>query len=64
MATLDAAAKMKVLPKVRGDGRIAEVLDKLEAFLDEAFGGTSQCSRAVKRMKKELAEQGSTRYWR
>ena len=64
MDALDRVISEKVLTKVRGDERIAEMLAKMELWLKENLD-TSSCSlQHVKRMQEELEHYGATQFWR
>lgn len=61
---LDRVISEKVLTKVRGDERIAEMLTKIEEWLVGNLAPTSISLHHVKRMKEELEYYGATQFWR
>lgn len=61
---LDQVIAEKVLPKLKGDDRIAEMLKDLkEAFLEHLGAESTSCSH-ITRMEEELLRYGSTQFWR
>ena len=54
----------KVLPKLRGDERVAETLEKLRDALEQALGADSRAVNKLNWMMKELEAFGSTQFWR
>ncbi|MBP1995823.1 McrB family protein [Paenibacillus eucommiae] len=54
----------KVLPKVRGDDSISEMLAKLHPVFEAKFGSNSAAVGIVERMKKEIARYGAAQFWR
>lgn len=61
---LDRVIAEKVLPKLRGDDRIAELLAELRQAFQERLGEASVCCGHVVRMEKELTRYGATQFWR
>ncbi|MFC6454207.1 hypothetical protein [Paenibacillus vulneris] len=61
---VDRAASEKVLPKIRGDERIAPLLQQLIDWMTAKLGEASESLRHVKRMKGELDRYGSAQFWR
>lgn len=61
---LDEAIKMKILPKVKGDSRIEDMLGRLRSYLVETFGEDGSSATVVTRMLGEVGQMGSTRFWR
>ncbi|WP_078551696.1 McrB family protein [Bacillus alkalicellulosilyticus] len=61
---LDRVISEKVLPKVRGDERISDLLEQLERWLVQELEGNSISLTHVKRMKEELSYYGATQFWR
>jgi 5-methylcytosine-specific restriction enzyme B len=64
LKALDRVISEKVLTKVRGDERIAEMLRKMEVWLKENLETDSISLRHVKRMQEELEYYGATQFWR
>ncbi|WP_261303994.1 McrB family protein [Paenibacillus andongensis] len=54
----------KVLPKVRGDDSISEMLTKLHQVFEAKFGSDSAALSIVERMEKEIARYGAAQFWR
>jgi 5-methylcytosine-specific restriction protein B len=54
----------KVLPKVRGDDSISEMLSKLHQVFETKFGSDSAALGIVERMEKEIARYGAAQFWR
>lgn len=61
---LDYQLMQKVLPKLRGDERIQETLEKLRNVLDDELGSDSYAGRKLRWMLDELNAFGSTHFWR
>ena len=61
---LDNQLMQKVLPKVRGDERIGETLEKLRDVLKNALGEESTSVSTLNWMIEELSAFGSTQFWR
>jgi 5-methylcytosine-specific restriction enzyme B len=64
MDALDRVISEKVLTKVRGDERIAEMLLGLEKWMEGNLLPDSVSLQHVKRMKEELEYYGATQFWR
>ncbi|WLR57325.1 hypothetical protein LC048_10945 [Mesobacillus subterraneus] len=64
LKALDRVISEKVLTKVRGDERIAEMLRKMEVWLKENLEADSISLKHVKRMQEELEYYGATQFWR
>ncbi|KRE50648.1 hypothetical protein ASG85_20565 [Paenibacillus sp. Soil724D2] len=54
----------KVLPKVRGDDSISEMLTKLHQVFEAKFGLDSAALGIIERMEKEIARYGAAQFWR
>ncbi|WP_078544720.1 McrB family protein [Litchfieldia alkalitelluris] len=61
---LDRVVSEKVIPKIRGDERITELLESLANLFQHQFGENSQSLKHVERMREELERYGSTQFWR
>ncbi|WP_158299208.1 McrB family protein [Paenibacillus antri] len=61
---LERVVMEKVLPKVRGDDSIADMLSALKGTLAERFGAGSESVRIVERMEKEIVRYGAAQFWR
>lgn len=61
---LDRVISEKVLPKLRGDDRISELLKDLRETLSERLGQASASCGHITRMEEELLRYGSTQFWR
>jgi MoxR-like ATPase len=61
---LDRVICEKVLPKIRGDERIVNLLSELLLFATEYFSNASEMFKHVSRMKGELERYGATQFWR
>lgn len=61
---LDRVISEKVLPKIRGDERISEMLAKIEQWLRVNLKSTFISFQHVKRMQEELDYYGATQFWR
>ena len=61
---LDHQLMQKVLPKLRGDERIGETLEKLRDELKGALGEESRSVVKLNWMIEELSTFGSTQFWR
>jgi 5-methylcytosine-specific restriction enzyme B len=61
---LDRVISEKVLPKLKGDDRIAELLKELKEAFAEHLGGGSISIGHIIRMEKELLRYGATQFWR
>ncbi|AIK35761.1 AAA domain family protein [Bacillus pseudomycoides] len=61
---LDRVITEKILPKLRGDERITELLDKLLIISETHFGVKSESYRHLERMRRELERYGATQFWR
>ncbi|ESU33416.1 hypothetical protein G3A_06370 [Bacillus sp. 17376] len=64
LKALDRVISEKVLTKVRGDERIAEMLRKMDVWLEENLETDSISLKHVKRMQEELEYYGATQFWR
>lgn len=64
MAMLDQVIAEKVLPKLKGDDRIADLLKDLKDLFTEHLGQESVSSGHIIRMEKELQRYGATQFWR
>jgi 5-methylcytosine-specific restriction enzyme B len=64
MSALDRVISEKMLPKLRGDERIADLLTTLKEKFENYFGGKSQSYSHIIRMEKELERYGATQFWR
>jgi hypothetical protein len=64
LVALDRVVAEKVIPKIRGDERITELLEALANLFFEQFGEKSQVYKHIKRMREELERYGSTQFWR
>ncbi|TXK82574.1 McrB family protein [Paenibacillus sp. N3.4] len=63
-AMMDRVISEKVLPKLRGDDRIAELLGELKEAFAEHLGEESTSHGHIHRMEKELLRYGATQFWR
>jgi len=61
---VDRVIAEKVLPKIRGDERIAPLLEKMINWTKSSFGDKSESFRHLARMKGELDRYGATQFWR
>jgi len=61
---LDHQLMQKVLPKLRGDERIQEPLEKLRVLLSRELGTESRAVAKLQWMLDELNAFGSTHFWR
>lgn len=61
---LDRVISEKVLPKLKGDDRITELLVELKENFTEHIGEGSISLGHIIRMEKELARYGATQFWR
>jgi 5-methylcytosine-specific restriction enzyme B len=64
MSALDRVISEKMLPKLRGDERIADLLLSLKEKFQGIFGDGSQSYGHILRMEKELERYGATQFWR
>ncbi|MBU7592628.1 McrB family protein [Metabacillus halosaccharovorans] len=64
LIALDRVVAEKVIPKIRGDERITNLLDTLSSLFFEKFKESSQSYKHIKRMREELDRYGSTQFWR
>ncbi len=64
MPALDRVISEKMLPKLRGDERIADLLATLKTKFQGHFGEESQSYGHILRMEKELERYGATQFWR
>ncbi|MBH0160449.1 McrB family protein [Fictibacillus sp. 26RED30] len=64
MPALDRVISEKMLPKLRGDERMAELLATLKTKFQGHFGEKSQSYGHILRMEKELERYGATQFWR
>ncbi|REK76100.1 McrB family protein [Paenibacillus paeoniae] len=64
IAMLDHVISEKVLPKLRGDDRIAELLGVLKEAFAEHLGEESASHGHIYRIEKELVRYGATQFWR
>ncbi|MBP2114095.1 McrB family protein [Paenibacillus silagei] len=63
-AMLDRVIAEKVLPKLRGDDRIADLLKELKETFSEHLNEESVSYGHIIRMEKELVRYGATQFWR
>ncbi|WP_339282793.1 hypothetical protein [Paenibacillus sp. FSL R5-0486] len=63
-AMLDRVISEKVLPKLRGDDRISELLKELSKAFATYLGEESVSYGHIDRMEKELKRYGATQFWR
>ncbi|OMD92795.1 McrB family protein [Paenibacillus odorifer] len=63
-AMLDRVIAEKVLPKLRGDDRIADLLKELKETFSEHLSEESASYGHIIRMEKELVRYGATQFWR
>lgn len=63
-AMLDRVIAEKVLPKLRGDDRIADLLKELKETFSEHLSEDSASYGHIIRMEKELVRYGATQFWR
>ncbi|WP_051620840.1 McrB family protein [Paenibacillus sp. UNC451MF] len=61
---VDRVVAEKVLPKIRGDERIAPLLLLLNDWMKASLGEGSESLRHVKRMREELDRYGAAQFWR
>ncbi|MGD6831012.1 McrB family protein [Sutcliffiella halmapala] len=61
---IDRVLSEKVIPKIRGDERIAPLMDKLEDLFLNKFDFESESYKHIVRMRKELERYGATQFWR
>ncbi|WP_096439041.1 McrB family protein [Alteribacter populi] len=61
---LDVVVREKVLPKIRGDERIAPLFDEMKDLIAQKIGNEAGSLTELKRMQKELDRYGATQYWR
>lgn len=61
---IDRVISEKVLPKIRGDERIGELLESLQDKFTERFGEESESLKHIVRMRKELDRYGAAQFWR
>jgi 5-methylcytosine-specific restriction enzyme B len=61
---VDRIVSEKVLPKLRGDERIASLIEKLIEWTNITFGVQSESLKHLVRMKGELDRYGATQFWR
>lgn len=64
MTALDRVVSEKMLPKLRGDERISELLITLKNKFQQFFGEDSLSLGHAVRMEKELERYGATQFWR
>lgn len=64
LVALDRVLSEKVIPKIRGDERITELLKVLSQMFFQQFGENSLSYKHVERMREELERYGSTQFWR
>jgi 5-methylcytosine-specific restriction enzyme B len=64
MSALDRVISEKMLPKLRGDERITDLLTTLKTKFQDHFGEESQSFGHILRMEKELERYGATQFWR
>ena len=64
LVALDRVVAEKVIPKIRGDERISNLLDTLANLFSQQFGEGSQTFKHIDRMREELERYGSTQFWR
>ncbi|MBY0054642.1 McrB family protein [Brevibacillus agri] len=63
-AMLDQVISEKVLPKLKGDDRITDLLKELKETFAEHLGQQSTSYGHIMRMEKELLRYGATQFWR
>ncbi|RNA70028.1 McrB family protein [Alteribacter keqinensis] len=61
---LDVVIREKVLPKIRGDERIAPLFEEMKQLISEKIGAEARSLHELNRMQKELDRYGATQYWR
>ncbi|MGD6960603.1 McrB family protein [Fictibacillus phosphorivorans] len=61
---VDRILTEKVIPKIKGDERIALLLEDLQQILLIEFGIQSESYKHISRMRKELERYGATQFWR
>jgi hypothetical protein len=61
---LDRAITEKIIPKIRGDERLGDLLKHLLDLFSTNFGNVSESYKHVDRMRKELERYGVTQFWR
>lgn len=61
---LDRVISEKVLPKLRGDDRITELLEALGTAFKSGLGENASSYGHIQRMEKELVRYGATQFWR
>ncbi|SDO87360.1 AAA domain (dynein-related subfamily) [Paenibacillus sp. yr247] len=61
---LDKVISEKVLPKLRGDDQIGELLKKLKDEFKAHLGEHSTSFGHMERMERELTRYGATQFWR
>ena len=64
LVALDRVVAEKVIPKIRGDERISNLLDTLANLFSQQFGEGSQTFKHIDRMREELERYGFTQFWR
>ncbi|MCV9885136.1 McrB family protein [Metabacillus halosaccharovorans] len=64
LVALDRVVAEKVIPKIRGDERITNLLETLSSLFSEKFKESSQSYKHIERMREELDRYGSTQFWR
>ncbi|RIW30698.1 hypothetical protein D3H55_16325 [Bacillus salacetis] len=64
LESLDGVIAEKVLTKIRGDERIAEMLESLHMWLSTKLEVSTISLGHVKRMQEELKYYGTTQFWR
>ncbi|WP_280771801.1 McrB family protein [Salipaludibacillus daqingensis] len=61
---LDVVIREKVLPKIKGDERIAPLFQELIDLIRKKLGNEAGSLVDLTRMQKELDRYGATQYWR
>lgn len=61
---LDRVISEKVIPKIKGDERLSDLLKDLLELFSTHFGDSSESYKHVDRMRKELERYGATQFWR
>ncbi len=61
---LDRAITEKIIPKIRGDERLNDLLKHLLDLISNHLGNESESYKDLGRMRKELERYGFTQFWR
>ncbi len=64
LEALDRVISEKVLPKIRGDERISEMLKEIKQWLIKNIEQSNISLKHVNRMQEELDYYGATQFWR